>query len=134
MGTVVLDASVLIGFLDREDANHRAADTTLTALRGRHDLVLPAVAFAEVMVGAYSGGSDLVVATADRIRNLMTVEPLTEEIAGAAAGIRARTGVRLADATILATADAVEAGEILTADRRWRRADPRVRVIGSRSR
>ena len=51
MALIVVDASVIIGFLDAEDAHHRAA---VAALGGSelNDLVLPVTAYAEILVAA----------------------------------------------------------------------------------
>lgn len=57
--------------------------------------------------------------------------PLNEDVAVAAALWRARhSSLRLPDALVLATADVGAADAILTGDKRWRRLDPRVEVIG----
>src|ERR1700675_2108689 len=47
---VVLDASVAIAFLDAADPHHSGAVAALTRLQGS-DLVLPASAYAEMLVG-----------------------------------------------------------------------------------
>jgi predicted nucleic acid-binding protein len=52
MGLTVLDAGVLIGFLDGRDAHHAGAHRLLTASLAANDtLALPASALAEVLVG-----------------------------------------------------------------------------------
>ena len=56
MALIVVDASVIIGFLDARDAHHRAA---IAALGGpdADDLVLPVTAYAEVLVAPAQRGS-----------------------------------------------------------------------------
>jgi len=118
MGLIVIDASVMIAALDGQDALHAAAATMLQDHIGE-TLVLPASVFAEIMVGAHRAGR------ADPTRNGLhraevRVEPLTEEMADAAARLHARfPSMRLADALILGTAEVLGADRILTGDHRW---------------
>jgi predicted nucleic acid-binding protein len=53
---IVVDASVIIGFLDADDQHHEAA---VAALEGAasDELVLPATAYAEVLVAPAQKGS-----------------------------------------------------------------------------
>lgn len=130
MGVAVVDSSVLIAFLDAQDTNHRAATRALREERNSHALVVPAVAYAEVLVGAHRGG-DEAVAVAERFFDASTrVEPMTPAMARLGAELRAGHRLRLPDALILATGLELDADVILTADRIWRRIDARVRVIG----
>ena len=51
MGTIVLDAGVVIAMLERQDAHHREARTAILAARDRGDrFILPASAYSEVLV------------------------------------------------------------------------------------
>lgn len=134
MGLAVVDASVLIAFFERSDLHHRNAVRALDLLRRRHDIVLPAVAYAEVMTGALRAGPESVGVVQGFVDAAATIAPLTPEIAMAAARLRAERGLRLPDASIIATGIALEAAVILTADRRWRGVDRRVRVLGPRFR
>ena len=59
MGIVVLDASVIIAFLDAEDAHHLAA-VTAVGRAWREELVLPSSAYAEVLVDPWRRGPDAV--------------------------------------------------------------------------
>jgi len=131
----VLDAGIVIAVLDASDAHHRAAKKALsTALAGGDRLVLPASAYAEVMVAPSSRGSEA-VATVDAFVDAMpaTVEPATREIAASAAELRARHGrLRLPDALVVATATTLRADRILTADSGWPRLAIRVDVVASR--
>jgi len=127
---VVLDASVVIAFLDSRDAHHSAAVSALTANRAE-DLVLPASAYAEILVAPLRRGPAAVA----RVRQAMTdlairIVPLTSEVADRAALIRARhASLRLPDALVLATGEMLGADTVLTADRDWPRVSRRVRVI-----
>lgn len=130
MAVVVLDASVLIAFLDANDAHHPAAVEALRA-HERETLVLPASAYAEVLVGPLRRRA-AAVATIQALLSALAVriEPLTADIAVAAASLRARhPSLRLPDAFVLATADTLDDAIVLTADRAWRKISRRVRAI-----
>jgi predicted nucleic acid-binding protein len=49
VAVIVVDASVVIGFLDAQDPHHRRAVAALTAMGGE-SLVLPASAYAEILI------------------------------------------------------------------------------------
>jgi predicted nucleic acid-binding protein len=123
MGVAVLDSSVLIGVLDAADAHHQGSVAAVrSALRDRHVLVVPAVAYAEVLVGAIrksgSAGQRIVD---DMLAALpATVAVLDEAIAARAAALRARhTSLRLPDALAVGTALAHREAHVVTADRGW---------------
>lgn len=125
MGRTVLDAGVLIGFLDAADAHHAAARRALEAARERgDDLSLPASALAECLVGPERRGAEAVAAARAFVEELpISIVPLDAKIAGVAARLRARHGprVRLPDALVIATATVLEADVLLTTDRGWPR-------------
>ena len=122
MALTVVDAGVVIGFLDETDAHHRAARAALEDAVERADrLVLPASGYAEALVGPSRRGADA-VAIVDRFFARLPIEivPLGTEVAAAAAGLRARhRSVKLPDALIIATAIVLDADRVLTTDRRW---------------
>lgn len=130
MALIVLDASVVIAFLDSADAHHEAAVAALAAHRS-DELVLPASVYAEILVGPLRRGP----AAAARAEGFLTdlalrIEPLGAEVARRAAALRARhPGLTLPDAFVLATGDALGAGAVLTADRSWSRVSRRARTI-----
>lgn len=119
----VLDAGVLIGFLDASDAHHDAAKEALTTARDRGDrLVVPASAFAESLVGPSRRGSKAVKEVREFVRRLpIEVVALDESIALVAASLRARHGgrLKLPDALVVATAQALDAETLVTPDRDW---------------
>lgn len=132
MGEVVLDSSVLLGFLDPDDAHHAAALRAVTAAITAGDtIVLSAVALAEVLVGAARQGPEVRAAAEQRLlESVDRLQPVDRDVAVHAAEIRARhRAVRLPDALILATGLALE-GRVLTADKRWVVVDARVEVVG----
>jgi predicted nucleic acid-binding protein len=128
VGTVVLDASVVIGHLDARDVHHQAARAALE----RHeadDLLLPASAYAEALVGPVRRGET------ERARSGigelgLTIAPIDEEAAEAAATLRGRfPSLRLPDALVLGHAEAIDADAVLTTDAWWSRVSPRVRPV-----
>lgn len=121
MGALILDASVLIGLLDSEDAHHsRAIEDVETADQTARALLTPASAYSEALVAFAS--ANRVADARDAIANMgITVVPLTNTIAERAAELRARhDGLRLPDAIVLATARDLD-GELLTYDHRLSR-------------
>lgn len=120
MALTVLDAGVVIGVWDARDSHHAAALLALRGARTRRDeLVLPASAYAEVMVQPMHEGAQAVKladAALDALR--IRVEPTTREIAARSARLRAQHGrrLRLPDAIVVATADVLRARRLLTTD------------------
>jgi predicted nucleic acid-binding protein len=121
MGVAVLDAGVLIGFLDADDPHHAAARAALAQARAAGDLVrIPASALAESLVGPARQGADAVARVQAFVQRLpLDVVPLDGEIALAAAQLRARHGgrLKLPDALVVATAQVVAADRLVTTDR-----------------
>ncbi len=123
MGVIVVDAGVIIAILDANDAHHAAARVALqSALADGGDLVLPASAYAEILVAPFRRSSRA-AATVESLVDALpaTVQPITRPIARAAAQLRARHGakMRLPDALVVATAQEIGAERLLTTDRRW---------------
>ena len=132
MGTVVLDASVVLALFDPEDALHSSASTAVRCRRDAGDeFILPASVLAEVLVGAAKRGDrELASRRALAIAAFGPPRPLDEEVAVAAARRRARhRSLRLPDALVIATADVAGADAVLTGDKRWEGMDPRITVI-----
>lgn len=116
---VVLDSDAVIGFLDRDDALHDAADA---AVRKFIDdpLVVSVVTYAEVMTGVRLGHHDDDQA-AGFFRGLVSeILPVESVIAEKAADLRARyRTLQMPDALILATAETVSGVDVVvTGDRR----------------
>lgn len=130
MALIVVDAGVVIGFLDRTDAHHKAAVAHLTERRD-DELVLPTSAFTETLVRPYQLGAAAGAAVDAFVRDLaIRLEPLTPMIAHRAAALRARhRALTLPDALVLATGDVLDATVVLTTDAAWRRFSRRARTI-----
>ena len=123
MGLSVLDASVVIGLLDASDEHHGGAAAAIRArLAARDRLVVPTSAYAELLVGAMRRGPEAVALVDEVLARLPAeVVALDRDSARLAADLRARNPgrLRLPDAFVLATALALEADLVVTADRGW---------------
>lgn len=132
MGAVVLDTSVVIGFLNTDDAHHKAATVGIAEHRDAfHRFVLPATVLAEALVSAARRNPARVTQVRDLIDSLFgPVRVVDETVAVEAARVRARhRSVQLPDAVVIATGVVDGATQILTADRRLGRVERRVRVL-----
>jgi predicted nucleic acid-binding protein len=133
MGRVVLDASVILGLFDPEDALHAPSAAVARRRRDAGDrFVMPASVLAEVLVGAARrGGGELELRHRAAVAAFGAPHPLDEEVAVAAARLRAQhPALRLPDALVLATADVIAADAVLTGDKRWQGLGPRIEVVG----
>lgn len=134
MALTILDAGVIIGLLDAEDAHHAAARKALAAALERGDeLAIPASAFAECLVAPARRGREAMRVIDDLLADLPAeVEPITRQVASRAAQLRARHGsrLRLPDALVLATALHLRAERVLTTDAGWPATGIGVEVIG----
>ncbi|HEX4978928.1 MAG TPA: type II toxin-antitoxin system VapC family toxin [Acidimicrobiales bacterium] len=122
MGLTVLDAGVIIGFLDANDPHHGTARVALGDAQDRHDrLVIPTSAFAEILVGPSRKGTEAVAAVRELVDRVpIDLAPLDAEIAVAAAALRARhRSLKLPDALVIATAGHLDADHLITTDRNW---------------
>jgi predicted nucleic acid-binding protein len=126
MGVALLDTSVVIAVLNRDDALHEAASQAVRAERDRHNLAISALTYAELLVGPLQAGGRA-VEVVERFAAQVRIIDLTPEIARLAAEERAARGLKLPDAVILATG-LLHADLILTADARWKGAE-RVTVV-----
>jgi predicted nucleic acid-binding protein len=135
MGLTVVDASVVIAVLDSKDAHHASATEALRAARMQREsiVVLPASAYAEVLVHPARAGGQAIAIVREFCTEQLAIEPLSSEIAEAAAQLRARyEGLRLPDALVVATAETLRADRLLTADRRWSAYSRRAEILQAR--
>ncbi len=123
MALTVLDAGVIIGVLDADDAHHQGARDALKAALERGDaLAVPASAYAEALVSPARRGREAMRAVDAFLADLPAeVEPITRQVATRAAQLQARHGtrLRLPDALVLATALDLRADRVLTTDSGW---------------
>ncbi len=122
MALTHLDAGVIIGFLDGDDAHHGAARTALAqALIDGDQIAMAASALAECLVGPARQGESSIQIVRDALDRLpVKIVELSTEIATEAARLRSNhRSLRLPDALIIATAAVSDADELVTTDRRW---------------
>ena len=130
MALVVLDASVIIAFLDPDDALHDPAVEAVTEYQ--HDeLLIPLSVYAEILVAPYRRGAEAVAEVEAFLADFaVRIETMTPSIARAAAKLRSESrSLRLPDALVLATADELEADNLLTGDESWVSISGRVTLI-----
>jgi predicted nucleic acid-binding protein len=121
VGSLILDASVLIALLDTRDAHHgRAVDDVERADQAGRLLIAPASAYGEALVAF--ARADRTHEARDAIASMgITIAPLTAAMAERAADVRVRhKHLRLPDAIVLACAEQLD-GELLCYDERLRR-------------
>ena len=129
MGVALLDTSIVIAVLNRDDALHEAASQAVRAERDGNALAISALTYAELLVGPLrAGGRALEVV--DRFAAQVRIIDLSPEIARRAAEERVARGLKLPDAVIVATG-LLHADLILTADTRWKGVE-RVTVVEPR--
>jgi len=128
----VVDASVVIAVLDPNDVHHATASAAIRdARRQRGSSVLsPASAYARVLVHPARSGRSALALVRRFCSEQLTVEPLSAEMAEAAARLRARhKGLRLPDALVMPLAEVLRADRVLTADRRWSACSRKVEIV-----
>ncbi len=131
MAVAVFDADVLIAFLTRGDANHeRARRRVRASLAPGVERRICAVTLSEILVGPIRAGRAEVVEQMLARLSIATA-PVDPALARSAATVRARTGLRLPDAYVLATAlhaerQGAEEVRIETFDRSLTRARARL--------
>lgn len=131
MGAVVLDSSVLIGFIHADDAHHEVAAQALADARlGGDILVLPATVLAETLVREYRAGDAAGDELGNQLLALFGPERVVDRpVARTAARLQARhSSLRLADALVIATG-MVDDAVVMTCDRRLGSVGTRVRVL-----
>ncbi len=133
MALVVLDASIIIGFLDPEDALHEVSVKALSE-RQHDNMVAPASVYAEILVAPYRAGPEAVSEVESFLSDFgIRIEPMTAPIAGTAAQLcSARRSLRLPDAFVLAVGNEIEADVVLTGDESWAKLSKRVAVVAER--
>lgn len=130
MAVLVLDASVVIALLDAADVHHAAAFAALPS-DDSSEIVLPASAYAEVLVGPRRRGPAAVARAEGFLSEYaVRIHPIDGYVARRAAALRAgHHRLRLPDALVLATGDVLHAAGVLTADRAWLTVSGRARAI-----
>jgi predicted nucleic acid-binding protein len=102
---VVLDSDAVVGFLDRDDALHDAADAAIRDLVREQRLLVSVVTYAEVLTGARLGHHDEGQVRGFFAQLISEVLPVDMTVADKAAEFRSRhKPLRMPDALIFATA------------------------------
>jgi predicted nucleic acid-binding protein len=132
---VVLDSGAVVGFLDRQDALHDAADAAVRELVRGQRLLASVVTYAEVLTGARLGHHDEDHVTGFFAGLLSGVLPVDVAVADKAADLRSRfKSLRMPDALILATAETdPEVDLIVTGDQQLAKVSglrAQVRLLG----
>lgn len=118
---ILLDSTVIVGFLDADDALHEATVAKFKEIVGAHPLVASVISYAEVMTGVSLGhhAEQNVNGFFDAfVKDLL---PVDRSVAGRAATLRgSRKALPMPDALILATADShADIDTVLCADGDW---------------
>ena len=121
MGLILLDSTVIVGFLDADDSLHGVTVARLKEVVGNHPLVASVISYAEVMTGVSLGHhpQENVDGFFDAlVKDLM---PVDKAVAARGATLRGkRKSLPMPDALILATADLKpEIETVLCADSDW---------------
>jgi predicted nucleic acid-binding protein len=118
-GVIVLDASVLIAYLDAEDAHHRAAESLL-AREIDDEFAANPITLAEVFVGPSRAGRLDAARSALRVLEVAE-QPFPVDTAVRLARLRAETGLRMPDCCVLLAAQDTAARVAAFDDRliRW---------------
>lgn len=103
---VVLDSDAVVGFLDRDDALHDAADAAIGDLARERRLLVSVVTYAEVLAGVRLGHHNEGQVRGFFAQLVSEVLPVDTTVADEAAELRSRLkSLRMPDALILATAE-----------------------------
>lgn len=103
---VVLDSDAVVGFLDRKDALHNAADAAIRDLVRGQRLLISVVTYAEVLTGVKLGHHDEGQVRGFFAQLISEVLPVDMSVADKAADFRSHLkSLRMPDALILATAE-----------------------------
>ena len=130
MGLILLDSTVIVGFLDADDALHEVTVAKFKEVVGSDPLVASVISYAEVMTGVGLGHhpKENVEGFFDAfVKDLL---PVDRPVAARAATLRGkRRSLPMPDALILATADLQEdVDTVLCADGDW----PKVKGLSCR--
>ena len=118
---ILLDSTVIVGFLDTDDALHEVTVARFKEIVGAHPLVASVISYAEVMTGVSLGhhAEENVDGFFDAF--VKALLPVDRPVAARAATLRgSRKALSMPDALILATADChADIDTVLCADGDW---------------
>ncbi|HEV2998113.1 MAG TPA: PIN domain-containing protein [Solirubrobacteraceae bacterium] len=121
MGLILLDSTVVVGFLDADDAFHEASVAKLKEVISAHHLAASVVSYAEVMTGVTLGHHPKAHVDGFFEAFIASLLPVDRTIAARGAELRGRRrSLPMPDALILATADLnVDVETVICADGDW---------------
>ncbi|HUY72924.1 MAG TPA: PIN domain-containing protein [Candidatus Dormibacteraeota bacterium] len=116
---VILDSDAVVGFLDRSDALHEAADAAIRKLAAKQPILVSVITYAEVITGVRLGHHDDVRVSGFFTEVISRIVPVSVEIADRAAELRVRSkALKMPDALIVASAETEpEVDLLLSGDR-----------------
>jgi predicted nucleic acid-binding protein len=127
---ILLDSTVIVGFLDADDALHEVTVAKFKEIAGSQPLAASVISYAEVMTGVALGHHPQARVEGFFDTFVKDLLPVDKTVAARAATLRGtRKSLPMPDALILATADIQpEADTVLCADGDW----PKVKGLSCR--
>jgi predicted nucleic acid-binding protein len=123
---VVVDTSIIVGSLNPQEPSHESCSLALRlAHRGKFHPILSTITVAEVCVGYFQADDELGRHEfLDHVRGggVYEVSPFDLDLAETAARVRAKTGLRLPDAVIVACGIQTGATFVVTYDEKFEKA------------
>jgi predicted nucleic acid-binding protein len=121
VGLILLDSTVIVGFLDADDALHEVTVASFKKIASSHPMVASVISYAEVMTGVSLGHHPKQNVEGFFDALVRDILPVDRAIAARAATLRGkRKSLPMPDALILATADSEpEIDVVLCADGDW---------------
>jgi predicted nucleic acid-binding protein len=117
---ILLDSTVIVGFLDADDALHDVTVAKFKEVVGRHALAASVVSYAEVMTGVALGHHPEKHVDGFFDTFVKDLLPVDRPVAARAAALRGKRRLAMPDALILATADLhAEIETVICADGDW---------------
>jgi PIN domain nuclease of toxin-antitoxin system len=120
VGLILLDATVIAGFLDAEDPLHDLTVARLKEILGAHQLAASVLGYGEVMAGVYQGHHPY-EQVKDFFDAFVKLLPVESQMATSAARLaRKHRSLSMPDALVLGTADIEpEIETVLGTDPAW---------------
>jgi hypothetical protein len=121
VGLILLDSTVIVGFLDADDALHEATVARFKEIVGSQAFVASVISYAEIMTGVSLGHHSQKNVDGFFEALIRDLLPVDRPVAARAATLRGkRKSLSMPDALILATADLqLEIETVICADGDW---------------
>lgn len=128
-GLTIVDASVMLAWLNPAEPHHRPATEGLRHAAARGEIGLPLIAFSECLVRPYRQGVTAARRVERKLTAVASVALPNLDIARQTAQLRATRDLKTPDALVIATGIVLKATAIMTLDERWNGIDSRVQVL-----